>query len=188
MKKIKQFVGVLLLILTLWLGASPVLAANLAVTSIGVEDTSTDLDSFTYSEENPTIVGTASPEAEVDITIDDLTTTVVADEDGDWSYTPTSLTAGEYDVEISSNLETLTFTLTISSSSTEDSTSSASTGVGGATDSSSVSTSSSLPQSGTGETMILLVAAGFFLIGLSAILQSQKFSLVESIEETDLNQ
>lgn len=167
-KKIaSSFIVALALIL---LVSTQVFAATLQVTSIGTESVvSGSPEDESYTGSNPTITGVASPEAEVDITIDDLTTTVVADVDGDWSYTPTGLTGGVYEVEISSNLETLTFTLTITSTTT---TSESTSSTGGAT--SSTETPDELLQAGTGETIILTIAGGMFLIGLSVVMSSKK--------------
>lgn len=173
----KILVGVFGAVILAIMLTGQVLAATLQVTSIGTESVAGGTPGEeSYVGTNPTIVGTASSEAEVDITIDDLTTTVVADIDGDWSYTPTGLIAGVYDIEISSNLETLTFTLTISEDSTAET-----TGKGGATESSEAALPEELLQSGSGESMILTLAAGMFLIGLATVMKTGKVAI-----ETDI--
>jgi hypothetical protein len=150
-----------------------VIAASLAVSSIGGQTVSGTLTSFETTDTTPTMLGTAGADATVDITIDDLTVAVTANADGNWSYTPTSLTVGDHAVEIASNLETLSFTLTVSDGTSSSATESSTTTKGG------VSTSSGeLPQAGTAVNTVLLIAAGMFLMGLGVTAQ-QKLPIPE---------
>ena len=173
MKRLIKSLAVFVVVLLL--SAQIALAATLKVTSIGGVSTGTGtLTSFTTTKTNPTMIGTATADATVDITIDDLTVAVTADTGGDWSYTPTSLAEGAHDVSIESNLETVAFTLTVDTDgSTSTSTSSATTSKGG------VSTSSaSLPEAGAVENTYLLIVAGMFLIG-SGVVAHQFLSFPE---------
>jgi hypothetical protein len=157
MKKIAQILATLLL--ALLLSINVVLAASLAVTSIGGVAVSGTLTSFTTTQTSPTLIGTAANDATVDIKIDDLTVAVTAGATGDWSYTPINLTNGSHAVEISSNLETLSFTLTVDDGTTTTSTEST-TSKGGVS-----TTSGELPAAGGTANTFILITAGVFLIG-----------------------
>ncbi|OGJ37616.1 MAG: hypothetical protein A2383_02925 [Candidatus Pacebacteria bacterium RIFOXYB1_FULL_39_46] len=162
MKKLVQIL--IVFVFALIISVNAVSAASLAVTSIGGVATSGTLTSFTTTDTTPTIIGTASNDATIDITIDDLIVAATADSTGNWSYTPT-LEAGAHAVEIASNLETISFTLTVndgtttttSTSSTESSTTTTST------------TSSGLPTAGAVENTFLVIVLGMFLIGLGVV-------------------
>lgn len=166
------------LALVLMLSAQVVLAATLSITSVGGVTLGTGtITSVITTKTSPTFIGTAAADATVDIKIDDLTVAATADNDGDWSYTPTGLSEGDHAIELSSNLETISFTLTIdtdSSTTTETSTSSTTTTTKGG-----VSTSSAeLPVSGSVNNTFLVLAAGLFLIG-SGVVAHQSLRLDE---------
>ncbi|MFH2118428.1 MAG: hypothetical protein ABII10_01685 [Candidatus Paceibacterota bacterium] len=163
MKKLAQILTVFMIALVF--SASVVLAATLAVTSIGGVTVSGTLTSFTTTKTSPTFIGTATNGATIDITIDDLMVAATADATGNWSYTPTSLTIGAHAVEIASNLETISFTLTVGDDATSTSTSSSTT----TTESGTSTSTAELPQSGSVENTFLVIAAGMFLIGSGVV-------------------
>lgn len=163
----KKFLSTVAILFAFLLFAGRVMAATLTLTSIGGVVTGGTIASFETTKTSPTFVGTAAPDATVDIAIDDLTVAVTADPDGDWTYTPAALTEGEHEIEISSNLETLTFTLTIGDGTQSSASSSA--GVGGAATNSGQTTKGGLPVSGSAETTMLLIAGGIFLLGSGVI-------------------
>ena len=102
-----------LLILTI---SSHVYAASLQLTKIGTLETNGKTYSqWWYSGTNPTLLGLAANNSQVDITIDSDTTTVYATDGGTWSFTPANLTTGDHTVKIVSNGETISFTLTLGS-------------------------------------------------------------------------
>jgi len=196
MNKIGRLLGIFVATAVFLLVAkSSIFAATLQLisaggTSIGV------LITVNTTDTTPTLIGTASPEATVDITIDDLTVAVLADANGDWSYTPiTALSSGAHGLALASNLETLNYILQItsedSSTTTTTTTSSSTTtttgGIGGATESSSAT----LPVSGGVESTFLMVVGGIFLMGLGlvtqqmvpAVQESEELFLEETIEE-----
>jgi len=175
---------------------SVVMAATLKLNTVAGISVGT-LMSVTTSDTTPTLVGAASPEATVDISIDDLTVAVLADASGNWSYTPlTALSNNAHTLTIASNLETLNYVLIVSSGTSTATTSTTTTttttttlGVGGATESSSTT----LPVSGGLTNTFLLMIGGLFLIGLGLVTQqfSPAFNEVEEIElkpQDDLNQ
>jgi hypothetical protein len=140
------------------------------------------------------LVGVASPEATVDISLDDLTVAVLADVNGDWSYTPiTALDDGAHTLALASNLETLNYVLVVDTGTSESTTTTTTTtttitdfvGVGGATESSSTTTT--LPVSGGLTNTFLMLMGGLFLIGLGLV--TQQFSpAINEIEETSFEQ
>jgi hypothetical protein len=163
---------------------SSIFAATLQLTSAGGTSVGV-LITINTTDTTPTLVGTASPEATVDITIDDLTVAVLADANGDWSYTPiTALSADSHGLALASNLETLNYILQISgdSSTTTTTTSSSTTtttgGIGGATESSSAT----LPVSGGVESTFIMVVGGIFLMGLGLVTQQMVPAVQESEE------
>lgn len=164
----KLLAGLAVFCLALLLSVNVALAATLNLNSIGGVSTGTGtLTTFTTTRTNPTFLGTAAPDATVDIKIDDLTVAVTADTAGAWSYTPTALTEGAHSVEISSNLESLSFTLTVDADGTSGtSTSSATTTKGG---DSTASAQAQLPKSGAVENTMLVIAGGVALIGAGLV-------------------
>ena len=101
-------------------------ATTTLLTTIGVMD----LGGKTYSEWwytgiNPTLAGTAGSGSKVTITIDDKGNEVTAGSSGAWSYTPTTLTAGDHKISITSGSDTYAFTLHAGQALPESSTSAA---------------------------------------------------------------
>ncbi|NCN45386.1 MAG: hypothetical protein COU63_01530 [Candidatus Pacebacteria bacterium CG10_big_fil_rev_8_21_14_0_10_36_11] len=146
------------------------MAATLQLISAGGTSVGA-LISISTTDTTPTLIGKASPDATIDITIDDLTVAVLADSAGDWSYTPiTALTASAHPLKLASNLESLDYILLINSTtttSTSSTTTTTTTGVGGATESSTAT----LPATGGVANTFLMVMAGMFLIGLGVVTQ-----------------
>ncbi len=154
---LKKISFIIALVFTLIL-VSPVSAATLSVTSIGNLDTSgTFYSSWWYTQENPTLAGTASPSTAVSIDIDGTLGTTTADTLGKWSYKPTTLTAGDYTITITSGAEVVTFSLNIGDSAPAATTIPMQTSTGSAT--------TTLPDSGFGNATIFLALAGIIALG-----------------------
>ncbi len=168
--------------------ASSVVAATLQLSTVSGKAVGQTVNINT-TDTTPTLVGVASPEATVDISLDDLTVAVLADINGDWTYTPiTALDDGTHDLSLASNLETLNYVLVVDTGTSESTTTTTTTttvadfvGVGGATESSSTTTT--LPVSGGLTNTFLMMMGGLFLIGLGLV--TQQFSpAINEIEET----
>lgn len=159
-------------------------AAALKLTKIGESTTEGQtFRSWVYQGLNPKLQGVATPDAQVSITLNSANNKVTADATGDWSFQPTTLIAGQHDVLIGSDGEEIAFTLTIddgSSSSTKQATTSSAvtstssatvtdSGVGG---SSGSATTEELPVSGAVNQTMLLLLAGFSVIGLGLTIRS----------------
>ncbi|MGD9129868.1 MAG: LPXTG cell wall anchor domain-containing protein [Candidatus Woesebacteria bacterium] len=156
-------------------------AGTLTLESIGGYLLGATTTEWYYTGTNPKFEGEAVANSEVQIKVDDTTTTVFADEAGDWIWTPSNLTTtADYNITISSDPETIpTFVLhlTVPTSSTSSATTSSSTtstssatisatpaaGKGG------VTPSAELPQSGHFENTVILVAGGLLLIGFGIV-------------------
>ncbi len=158
-----------------------VVAATLSVTSVGGTTVGSSVNVNT-TDTTPTIIGVASPEATVDISIDDLTVAVLADASGNWSYTPlTALADGAHMLGVASNLETLNYVILVDSGTSESTSSTTTTtttttyGIGGATE----STQTTLPVAGGIENTFLMVVGGLFLMGLGLVSQQ----LLPTIQE-----
>jgi hypothetical protein len=187
MKKISRLLGIFFVTTAfLVVAKSSLFAATLQLISAGGTDIGV-LITVNTTDTTPTLIGKASPEATVDITIDDLTVAVLADASGDWSYTPiTALSDDSHGLALASNLETLNYILIVdsgsSSTTTTTTTSSSSTtttgGIGGATESSSAT----LPVSGGVESTFLMVVGGIFLMGLGLVTQQMVPAVQESEE------
>lgn len=164
--------------------AQTVVAATLKLTKIGESTTEGQtFRSWVYQGLNPKFEGVTTPDAQVSITLNNANNKVSADAAGGWSFQPTTLIAGQHEVLIGSDGEEIAFTLTIddgsSASATQSTTSSAvtstssavttSSGVGGA---SSSATPEELPVSGAVSQTMLLVLAGFSVIGLGLTIRS----------------
>jgi hypothetical protein len=94
----------------------PVMAqAGTLLTKIGNVSVTANYTQWWYTSENPVLQGTAAASSVVDITIDDAANSVTTDANGNWSYSPTTLTNGDHSVTIASTTESYSFTLTIGS-------------------------------------------------------------------------
>lgn len=192
MKKFSRLLGtVFVAVAFLLFSKSDLIAATLTLTSVGGTEVGV-LITVATDDTTPTLIGTASPEATVDITIDDLTVAVLADDAGGWSYTPsTALTVETHSLELASNLESLQYILIINGDGSESTTSTTTTttttttnsGIGGATESSGTT----LPVSGGVENTFLMVVGGLFLMGLGLATQQLVPAINES-EDTYLEQ
>lgn len=129
-------------------------AAGLSLTSIGALNTNGAVYShWWYTATNPTLVGTASPSANVTTTIDSTSNSVSANSSGIWSQATSNLTTGDHTVSITDGSSTLRFTLTIGSSVPAQSS-------GAATP----NTASTGPVALFGLTSVLIIAAGSALL------------------------
>ena len=138
---------------------SSVHAAALAVTSIGSLDTSgTFYSSWWYTNENPALSGTAGANATVTVDIDGAGDNTTADINGNWYYSPTTLTTGDHLITITSESEVATFNLTIGAD--------ASTSTSTTTATASATLPTTLPDSGVGDYAIILTIIGLGAIGL----------------------
>jgi hypothetical protein len=142
-------------------------AAALQITGLGTMDVSGldlggSLKSYTYTGGTFALAGLASPSAIVSVTIDDVSQTATADEDGSWSTLVSSLTEGQHQFNISSNAETLDFVLTIGAS-----------GTGGETEE-VATTSGTLPEAGSTTTSILFLAFAMLSIGLGLTIRAKQ--------------
>jgi len=92
-----------------------ILAVDFQITYIGTLATEgKNYSQWWYSGTQPTLKGTGTAGASVEIKIDETTGTTTVGEDGLWSFTPTTtLTEGDHQVTLTSGAETLSFTLTI---------------------------------------------------------------------------
>lgn len=190
MKIIMKRIIFILVIFSVLLATSTqaVLAATLKLTKIGESTTEGQtFRSWVYQGLNPKFQGVATPDAQVSITLNSANNKVTADAAGDWSFQPTTLIAGQHEVLIGSDGEEIAFTLTIddgsSSSATQSTASTASSAVtsttsatttdkGGVGGSSGSATTDELPVTGAVNQTILLILAGFSVIGLGLTVRS----------------
>lgn len=155
MKTISIILTALSLAVLVLVSPSSVLA--LTLDNIGASQTTNGNpgSQWWYTGANPTLSGTAEPSSVVTVVIDSISDTTLAFADGNWSYTPTTLTEGEHTVSITADGETIAFTLNIGQDSSELTTTSQST--------SSASTQT-LPVSGSTETTLFLMFGGLVLM------------------------
>jgi hypothetical protein len=155
---LKKNIFGLLLIVFLW--ASPAFAYDLTLTKIGTMSTiGADYSLVSYIGAIPLLEGTATPAAQVAVTVKTTTAYVTAaTASGVWQYLPAVLTTGDNAVIISSGSQRLDFVLRYNST-TPTATPSAV-----ATISSAVTT---LPQTGTWEYVVfgLVAGAGVWYLG-----------------------
>lgn len=152
------FIAFLLLI------QSSALVAALTLDKIGTSTVVGTISSWTYYGKNPTFVGTTDPSTAVSITYDGQNQSATADGLGNWSYTPTTLDEnGSYPVTLNSAGNTISFTLNLTTASTSASTTTTSTTTTSTT-SGQPNLPSELPQSGTAQETILLLAGGLGLV------------------------
>jgi|APSaa5957512622_1039677.scaffolds.fasta_scaffold40390_2 hypothetical protein len=105
---------VLLSFLTL---TSPVFASGFQLKNIGGLDTKgMAYTEWWYSTENPSLSGITSVGDSVSVTIDGTASSATVDASGNWSYNPTTLTAGDHTVSITGGAGSTSFTLHVGSS------------------------------------------------------------------------
>ncbi len=169
MKKILICLISLMIIFPLFF-QSKVRAAALQITAIGTIDVA-DLDlggslkSYSYSGGTFALTGLASPSAVISITIDDLTRTAAADQEGSWSTLISSLSEGEHQFDLSTNEETLDFVLTIGTDGTTS----------GELETTATTSTSTLPSAGSTSTSVLFLAFAMLSIGLGLTLRAKQF-------------
>ncbi|HNV44944.1 MAG TPA: hypothetical protein PLX28_01120 [Candidatus Woesebacteria bacterium] len=168
MKKIVICLISLLIIFPLFF-SSKVRAAALQITAIGTMDVSNldlggSLKEYNYSGGTFALTGLASPSAVISITIDDLTRTATADEEGSWSTLISSLSEGEHQFDLSTATETLDFVLTIGNSSTAS----------GNLETVATTSTTTLPNAGSTTVSLLFLAVAMLSIGLGLTLRAKQ--------------
>ena len=152
----------ILLFIFLVIAPCSVKAAEFELTDIGASSTTgKSFSRWTYYGVNPEFSGTAASGAQVAITVDETEYTTNADTDGSWTWQPTTLTEGSYQITVSSGSESKSFTLNISSA--EDWNGSTATSTAATTATSGADT---LPETGSFDQTVLLLMFGFSLLGL----------------------
>ena len=112
MKRIIIFFSVFLLLFIF--GKENIQASGFNLRSIGGVDTSGRLYSRWYHTSlQPTLQGEALANSTVEIIIDDQSFQATADGNGQWSFTPPSLTPGDHSVVLKNNGSEIKFTLTL---------------------------------------------------------------------------
>lgn len=149
------------------LSQSVALVAALTLDKIGSTTVTGNISSWTYTGTNPIFSGTTDPSASVSISINGSAQSVTADGAGSWSFQPTTLsTAGSYPIIITSGSETKSFTLAIGTTST---TSTDTTTTTTSTTSGQPALPDELPQTGTAQETVLLLAGGFGLMSAGVL-------------------
>lgn len=101
----------LLSLCLLLISVMPVGAAGFVLNSIGsLQTQGNQYPEWWYQGDNPTLAGTAAPNATVDVNVGGTSQTVTADNSGNWSAA-TSVTTGDHTVTLTSGGSTITFTL-----------------------------------------------------------------------------
>jgi hypothetical protein len=157
---IKKLISFILALSISFFASLNVLAADFQLTHIGTLATEGESYSqWSYSSPQPTLKGTGTVDASVEVKIDETSASVVVDEDGLWSFTPTeALAEGDHQVVLTSGGSVISFTLTISEEPTESSSEATAT----------AETADSLPVAGSvSYTLVALILGGlaFFLGG-----------------------
>lgn len=107
----------LIFISLFFLLASPALASGFQLKYIGGLNTQgVAYSEWWYSTENPSLSGITTAGDSVSVTIDGTAGSATVDGSGNWSYSPTSLTAGDHTVAITGGAGSMSFTLHIGSS------------------------------------------------------------------------
>lgn len=108
----KKFLYLIFGTLGLILFSKNVWAYDLTLTSVGPLSTlGTNYSLVTYSGGIPTLVGTASPSAQVGVKIKELLKYTTASTSGIWQFVPATLDQGDNMIVISSGVQTVSFTL-----------------------------------------------------------------------------
>ena len=114
-KKIVRSIHIFLLIIFLsFFSSKSVLAGGFNLKSIGSVDTSgQQISHWWYTGSVATMKGEAVAGDTVIISIDGKETTVTADSEGNWTYTPETLSNGDHKVILTSSGSTINFTLSM---------------------------------------------------------------------------
>lgn len=136
--------------------AVPQWASALTLNTIGASQTTNGNPGtqWWYTGQNPILGGTANPGSTVTITINGATNTATANDQGNWTFTPTTLTTGDHVIAISADGQNINFTLYTGQTQPATTT----------TTSTNSATTQTLPVSGAFETTLLLILGGGLLI------------------------
>ena len=129
-------------------------AGGFNLKSIGQVNTSgQQISHWWYVGLNPTITGEAVAGSAVTVSVDGVETSVTADEAGNWTYNPGTLSAGDHKIILTNSGSTISFTLTLGAENVD----------WGAVGSGSAET---LPAAGVALPTVLLMSSGalFFLL------------------------
>ena len=143
-----------------------VLAYDLTLTGVGTQSTlGTNYSVVSYFGGVPTLVGTASPSAQVGVKIKTLLSYATASTSGVWQFVPTALDQGDNVVVITSGIQSITFTLRFNATASATATPSA------------LPDESALPDAGVWEYYIpaILAGLGVFMLGRFGRKRMQKW-------------
>ena len=163
----KYLIGLIsLLVIFPLLFSSKVMAAALQITGLGAMDVTGldlggNLKNYTYSGGTFELTGLASPSAIISVSINDVTQTATADQEGGWSTLVSSLVAGQHRFDLTSNEEALDFVLTIGVDAT-----------GG--EEATIATTTALPEAGSTTTSILFLALAMLSVGLGLAFKAKQ--------------
>ena len=144
-----SFLGALILTRDVW-------AYDLTLTSVGSLSTlGTNYSLVNYSGGVPTLVGTASPSAQVGIKIKTLLNYTTASTSGVWQYVPSALDQGDNLIVISSGTQSISFTLRFNATASSEVATPA-----------AVPDESELPGSGVWEYYLPAIAVGLGVLGI----------------------
>lgn len=141
----------------------PVFAGSSILSNIGSMNTSAGYSEWWYTQTNPKLSGVAAAGATVNIKINDDTYTATADSNGNWSYTPSTLTEGDHSIVISSGSDSYSFTLHAGQALPDDMGTGESSG------------SSSVPA--TGFSQVMWIVVGLVLVSVGYSLNTRKLAL-----------
>lgn len=109
MKKIRYFIFGIVFFL---IGVGKTLAYDLTLTSVGTQSTiGTNYSIVNYFGGMPTLVGTASPSAQVGVNINTVLRYTTASTSGVWQFVPSALDQGDNTVVLSSGSQSISFTI-----------------------------------------------------------------------------
>lgn len=160
----KKTASILLVILFLFLLTEKVWGYDLTLTAVGTQSTlGTNYSVVNYFGGVPSLVGTASPSAQVGVKIKTLLSYTTASVSGIWQYVPTALDQGENTVVITSGTQSISFTLNFNATSSATP--------------SALPDESTLPDAGVWQYYIPVVAAGLgvYFMGSYAKKRMQKW-------------
>ena len=99
-------------ILALFLFVKNVFAFDLTLTGVGTQSTiGTNYSLINYFGGIPTLIGTASPSAQIGVYLNALLNYTTASTSGVWQFTPASLNQGDNPIVISSGTQNISFNL-----------------------------------------------------------------------------
>jgi len=108
----KKFISIIFGVLSLFLLKEKVFGYDLTLTAVGTQSTlGTNYSVVNYYGGVPTLVGTASPSAQVGVKINTLLSYASASTSGVWQFVPNTLNQGENTVVITSGTQSISFLL-----------------------------------------------------------------------------